>query len=312
MRKTTIEKIEKEIDEKTKLPKEIKDKIRKEVFINIIIASAIILYFIFIVLGSIGTVKSNRSIDLNIFSIIFLGITIILFEIAYRKDNGKLAMHGIEFLSVAIFTLFLPYIIFELNETNKKHYLVASIYIAIYYILKSIIIAIKTKNKYMNSNISDVKEIVKKEKTNRRIKEGLKESERTKSTKNKATKKTQDVKQIKKEETTPKKSKTKKTETKNNKTKIIEQTTANKKEKAKKEEIKNIEGETKKEGIPKKRGRPRKIELKIDETKTTIEQTAPKKRGRPKKIDIEEKENKTNESVAPKKRGRPRKVVNEQ
>lgn len=52
MKKSAIAKIEKEIDEKTKLPYEIKDKIKKEVYTNIIVSTLIIIYFIFIVLGS--------------------------------------------------------------------------------------------------------------------------------------------------------------------------------------------------------------------------------------------------------------------
>ncbi len=52
MKKSAIAKIEKEIDEKTKLPYEIKDKIKKEVFTNIVVSAVIITYFIFIVLGS--------------------------------------------------------------------------------------------------------------------------------------------------------------------------------------------------------------------------------------------------------------------
>ena len=52
MKKSAIAKIEKEIDEKTKLPYKIKDKIKKEVFTNIVVSVVIITYFIFIVLGS--------------------------------------------------------------------------------------------------------------------------------------------------------------------------------------------------------------------------------------------------------------------
>ena len=109
MKKSTIEKIEKEISEKTKLPNEVKEIIKKEAFTNIVVGSVGILYFIFIVLGSVGSIKNVRTIDLNIFSIIFLGIAITIFEIAYRKDDGKLAIYGIESLVVAIFTLFLPH-----------------------------------------------------------------------------------------------------------------------------------------------------------------------------------------------------------
>lgn len=277
MKKSTIEKIEKEINEKTKLPNKIKEKIKKEVFTNIVIASILILYFILIVLGSVNSIKSVRSTDLNIFSLLFLGIAIFLFEIAYRKDNGKLAIHGIESLVIAIFMLFLPYIIFELNESNKKYYLMASIYIAAYYILKSIVISIKTKNKYMNENISDVKEIVKKEKTKRAIKEEIEEVE---------------IKNVGVDASVDPQKNRKTNNTKS--TKDIKRT-----------EIKDSE--------PKKRGRPKKIQTANNENKENAkaepkENTQPKKRGRPKKIETTTKQENKIETT-PKKRGRPRKVA---
>lgn len=274
MKKSTIEKIEKEINEKTKLPNEVKEKIKNEVFTNFVIASIIILYFIFIILGSFGSIKNVRVIDINIFSMLFLSIAILLFEIAYRKDDGKLAMLGIESLVLAIFTLFLPYIIFELHGTNKKYYLMASIYIAIYYILKSIVISIKTKNKYINSNISDVKEIVKKEKTKRRIKEDIEEIE---------------------------------IKDKNNKKNVGVDAHIN----SKKEQPKNTN--QKQETTPKKRGRPKKTQTTNNKNKENIKvesqgSTEPKKRGRPKKTETITKQENKNETT-PKKRGRPRKVA---
>ena len=170
MKKNTIEKIEKEINEKTKLP------------------IIVITYFIFITLGSINTIKSTRSVDLNIFSFLFLAIAIILFEIAYRKEKGNIAIYGIEFLTIAIFNLFLPYIIFELDENYKRNYLLATSFIAIYYTLKSIYMSIRIKSKYME-NISDVKEIVKKEKTTNRTYEDIEEIEESKGDKTKEQKK---------------------------------------------------------------------------------------------------------------------------
>ncbi len=235
MKKSTIEKIEKEIDQKTRLPNGIKDKIKKEVFTNIAIASIIIIYFIFIVLGSKGTIKNVRTIDLNIFSFIFLSIAIIMFEIAYRKDKGSLAMYGIESLVVSIFTLFLPYIIFELEDKYKKYYLMASIYIAIYYIIKSIYISLKIKNKHMK-DISDIKEIVKKEKTKRKSRENL---EKIEPKNNKKEKNNADVLH-KEPPKTKKRGIPKKTESIN-----------------KVEEIKNT-------NTPKKRGRPRKVVVNND------------------------------------------------
>lgn len=278
MKKSTIEKIEKEINEKTKLPNEVKEKIKKEVFTNITVASVIILYFIFIILGSVGSIKNVRTIDLNIFSILFLGIAIAIFEISYRKDDAKLAMYGIESLVVAIFTLFLPYIIFELNGANKKYYLLASIYIASYYILKSIVISIKTKNKHLNSNISDVKEIVKKEKTKRRIKEEIEEIE-----------------------------------IKNVDVHVPDDSQKNRKINNNKLTKDNIETEIK-GSEPKKRGRPKNTQT-TNKEKKDIKETTPKKRGRPKKSEKTKAENKqkieddAHIDLKPKKRGRPRKVA---
>ena len=240
IKKETIIKIEEEIRNKTTIPNVLKEKIKKSVFTNIIIAVSMIIYFTFLIKGSEGAVKAVRSVDFNIFSILILTLSIYLFEIAYRKDNGKLAIYGIESLIIAVFTLFLPYIIFELNEKNKKYYLTASIFVASYYILKSLTISIKTKNKHMNSKISDVKEIVKKEKTKRRIKEEIEDIEETKIIKENKNK-NEEKKKIEAEEVKPKKrGRPKKTETKNN------------------------ENKPKEENAPKKRGRPRKVAVNND------------------------------------------------
>lgn len=275
MKKSTIEKIEKEIDEKTKLPNEIKEKIRKKIFTNFVIASIIVLYFIFIVSGSSGAIKNVRIIDLNIFSMIFLGTAIGLFEIAYRKDDDGLAVHGMESLAVAIFTLFLPYIIFELDELHKKYYLIASIYITIYYIIKTIYVSLRVKQQYMNS-VSDIKDIIKKEKKNKKIElDEIEEIDINKET----------VKNI----------------DKNN----IKQETRKKRGRPKKDTTLKSKNKEKKEvNTPKKRGRPKKTETKNKSNKPK-EVDAPKKRGRPRK---ENKEITGKNESQPKKRGRPRKV----
>ncbi len=256
MKKSAIEKIEKEIDEKTKLPHEVKDKIKKEVFTNIIVATVIVTYFIFIVLGSIGSIKNVRVIDLNIFSMIFLGIAIVLFEIAYRRDQGNIAIYGIESLVVAIFTLFLPYIIFELDETHKKYYLLASIYIAAYYILKSIYIATRTRVKYMNS-ISDVKEIVKKEKSRRRVKEDIDGSIEQNKDEVKKEEKVNNKKEEKKTDAPKKRGRPKKNAT----LEVVKEEKSEHKRRGrpKKTENKKVEEEVKVTEAPKKRGRPRKV-----------------------------------------------------
>ena len=163
MRKGTIQKIEEEINEKRKMPKEVKESLRKEIFTNIIICACLVAYFLFLFLGSVDKTKAVRVIDLKIFSTIYLATSIILFEVAYKKDSGKIAIHGIEILLVAIMTLFLPYIIFELDSKYQKIYYFVGEYIAAYYVIKCICIAIIRKRKY-SKDVSDIKEIIKKEK----------------------------------------------------------------------------------------------------------------------------------------------------
>jgi len=298
IKKETISKIEEEIRNKTTIPNNLKEKIKKDVFTNILISIGIIIYFTFLIAGSTETTKNVREIDFNIFSILLLGVSIYLFEIAYKKDNVSLAIYGIETLVVAITTLFFPYIIFELDEFHKKYYMIVSVYIAVYYIIKSIYIVSKIKKMHVKQS-SDIKEIVKKEKRKLNIKEeveNIKTPKEERKEKNKE--QTQETKNIQDRLVIPR------TE------KIITQ---------------------KQENAPKKRGRPKKTvevdvnsdsqrkQTKKSETIKTenknnvgvddIDNPKPKKRGRPKKTETINKENKPEEMSIPKKRGRPRKAV---
>lgn len=320
MKKEMVEKIESEITQKTKLPDDIKEQARKNIFTNIIIAIIAISYFIFLILGSAGSTKNVRIVDFNIFSIIILGLAICLFEIAYKKDNGAIAMYGVEALTIALTTLFLPYVIFEVSEAHKKYYLMVSSYIGIYYIIKCIYISVKTKKKYLEE-ASDIKEIVKKENKRRNVQY---EEEKTEDTQKVIEKVEEDKKEnLKSEEKGQIKEvkKEKKQTKKENKTTKAKKTTESTKKVDKKEET----------NTPKRRGRPKKEEVKetkqntestVSKTKSVKkkesikkeikEESKPKKRGRPKKQEIVQEETKEEEQKnknVPKKRGRPRKVV---
>lgn len=318
MRKGTIQKIEEEINEKRKMPKEVKESLRKEIFTNIIICTCLVAYFLFLFLGSVDKTKAVRVIDLKIFSIIYLAASIILFEMAYKKDNGKIAIHGIEILLVAIMTLFLPYIIFELDSKYQKIYYFVGEYIAVYYVIKCICIAIIRKRKY-SKDVSDIKEIIKKEK--RIIKDEDEEIiEKPKSvakSKNEESKR-ESVSEKTKRKTTKKKTEPKK-EVKENKSKKIENEKNEKIKEQKNTEKKNtakpktIAKSTKKETVVKepKTTTKKKVQKEI----ATKKEEAPKRRGRPKKQETIEKEEtkakveEPKQENAPKKRGRPRKVV---
>lgn len=305
MKEEVVEKIEKEIREKIKLPVNIRNDLRKEAFKNIMIAIIVVAFFTFLILGSIGTIKNVRTVDFNIFSLLILFLAIYLFEVSYRKENGKFAIFGIEALVTAVFTLFLPYIIFELNQEYRKYYLMISAYVAIYYIIKCIVIYLRGKKAYMRQ-ASDIKEIVKKEKIKTKRSIEKEEMELNQIDKKEAkskdttgdTKKKRTVKQSEKKEVINIKVESE-----------IKSKPAKKIQNNKKQDVASKKSETKIVAATKKTSTTKKQEQ-TDKIKEKVSTNAPKKRGRPKKEETlkKEEQNKT-VSSEPKKRGRPRKVV---
>ena len=153
----------KEIREKlgTKVSKEQKKGVVKEVLTNIVYAVLMIAYLFLVMKGSfnIGSDYFEKDIKIITLSILAIGITIL--EVSYKKDNTKIAMHGVEVIVFAASNLCLIYVIklyFD-RLTNIITYL--EIAVALYYVVKSLIISIRSVNKYKKNN-NDIREIVKK------------------------------------------------------------------------------------------------------------------------------------------------------
>ena len=158
-KKYNPEEIAKKIENKKKLPTEQRKKIYKKIAINIIIAWAIVIYFIFVNLGSMHIEEEVFITDLKVFSLTIIAIAIIVFENAYNKDSGKTALFGIETFIVAIATLVSIYIYILHKEMFTWYIAISSFTVTIYYLVKSTIIAIHNKKEYKKT-ISDVKEII--------------------------------------------------------------------------------------------------------------------------------------------------------
>lgn len=151
------------IEEKNKkLPKGISQGILKNILKNLIVAIFIMAYFITLNIlymnlqenMLLGTVKICAT------ALLVAGITII--EIAYKKDNGTLAITGIEVLILSMHSLFINHVTKVLNYDFRLYLLTSSYVFAIYYVLKTIIIYTKSRRKYLLS-FSDVSDIVKKD-----------------------------------------------------------------------------------------------------------------------------------------------------
>ncbi len=159
--KEMINELEKKIEQTKTMPKEINDKLNKKILDNLLIAVGIAIYSIFLICGFHNIEKAVYIKDLKIFSLFLLGLTIAIIEYSYKKQSGTIAIYAIESLVLAIITLFSTYICI-LQESKFLAYIALIFYLfAIYYIIKSIVIYKKTKNRYIKS-LSDINEIIKK------------------------------------------------------------------------------------------------------------------------------------------------------
>jgi len=99
---------------------------------------------------------------LKVFSMVFITATIVIFEIAYKKDSGKITILGIEFLILSICTLFSIRVYNVYNDKFERILVSFALLFAIYYIVKSSIEYLKARKK-VKKEISDIDKIAKKE-----------------------------------------------------------------------------------------------------------------------------------------------------
>lgn len=151
-----------EITEVRKLPEELKSNLKREIFINILVAIALMLYVSAINLIYIYVSPNSSEILLKAFTIVAIIITVFTFEASYRKDSIKLALFGIEFFISSIVILWTPKIYANINDTICSVLVLFPIISSFYYVIKSICICGLAKREYQ-CDLSDVKEIVKEE-----------------------------------------------------------------------------------------------------------------------------------------------------
>ena len=109
--------------------------------------------------GFINIENSVFLVDLKVFAVSILAIAIGVFEYAYKKDSGKIAIYGIETLILAFAMLAFIYLDIMCHSNFVIITVLITYTIAIYYTVKSIIIYQKMKKQYY---INSMKEIIKK------------------------------------------------------------------------------------------------------------------------------------------------------
>ena len=158
--------------------KEIKGKMNKQIQANILIAIGLMIYFLLLstLYQTIGQIKVLEIIE--ILSIVFLFVAIFVIEKAYKKDDGRLAIHSIEAIVIAAHTLSIRYVVTKYDFSFSLYITVSSYIFAIYYVFKSIVIYTRERRKILET-FSDIPEITKKEEP--KVKEAKKRNNKSKN-----------------------------------------------------------------------------------------------------------------------------------
>jgi len=156
-----IKKFDEQYKQSRIIPEEYKKQIRNRILKNTVIAIIAIAYLILLNVVSLHMETTPYIISIKVLSVVFAIVSVIYFELCYRKDNGFLFMHGVEFLVLAIITLFSAYAYYIFAITYNSILLYILIAVIIYYIIKTICTLRFMKKEYYKSQ-NDIKEIVKK------------------------------------------------------------------------------------------------------------------------------------------------------
>ena len=148
-----------EIEEKRKLPQNVKENIKTNIFHSLIAAAIILAYLAAINLMYYSFEQKIFEHYMKYFALGIIIITVIDIELAYRKDSKKLWLIGVELLACGILSLYIPYIYIHTTAYLRNCVMVLPAVLLIYYAFKSLIIFKQNQFKYRN-NLSDVRDLL--------------------------------------------------------------------------------------------------------------------------------------------------------
>lgn len=150
-----LETLKQVLKEKKQLSRPETLQLNEIVFFNLGAAVLVIVYFILINQLYFQLEKDIFLKELCLFSSGFLFVTILLFEFAYKRDSGKIAVTSAEFLALAVVSMILVYLDSILEETFSTIVPLIAVAFAIYYLIKSIVQYIKKRNEYWVKNAKE-------------------------------------------------------------------------------------------------------------------------------------------------------------
>lgn len=154
----------------------LKKPIIKDVITSITYLLLVIMYFVCFNTQVYELDSAKTSIYINISSMTFLVISIIMFEVGFRKEKTKIFVNGVEFFILAISTLLISHMPRVLEKTVQNYTEMVIYAFVTYYITKIGILYTKSRYDKLKS-MSDIKDIVKEEPTKKETKRKNKKEE---------------------------------------------------------------------------------------------------------------------------------------
>ncbi len=169
----------------------------KTILKNVLKAIGIICYFLILAYATTKMNVDRLAEDIKIFAGAFLAIGILILELAYKQDNGKKAITGIEFLVLSIHSLSIMHIVNLFKYDLKKYLFISAIVTSVYYIIKGIVVYTREKREYLKG-LSDIADIVKEDEPVKKEAKKREEEKEEKVEENKQSKKKLEEKSINK------------------------------------------------------------------------------------------------------------------
>lgn len=146
----------------------LKEECNIDIFLCVLYSIIIGIYFISLNFIKMLSATEIYELYTKISYTVFILVAILIFEVAYKKDNGITAIYGIEFMVLAIHILLIERITTAFNFDTAQYIVTTSYIWPIYYCLKAIIIQTK-ENREKLKEASDIAEIVKEEKPSKKV-----------------------------------------------------------------------------------------------------------------------------------------------
>lgn len=162
VKEENIKKFNEQVELNKKIPDEYKNKINKKSTLSILIAFFMVIYLASINVLSLFMETKIYLIYIKVLSFVLCGISIVYFELGYRKDNEGLFLYGVEVFVLAVVTLFSNYLYYIFFDRYNAILTGIIIIVVVYYIIKTLIIRRKMKKQYYKEQ-NDIREIVKKD-----------------------------------------------------------------------------------------------------------------------------------------------------